>query len=190
MDFDGLRGDIARMLGGGRIKVNTRSFRNDMHSFDVKDDVLTLLIHLGYLAYDFETREVYIPNKEILEEFETAMNVKGWSEVMRVLMASEQLLEDTLSCNEKNVAKALDRTHTEISSILSYNDENALGAAIGLAYYSARKDYILIREFPSGKGFADVVFLPLPHTGKPALVVELKYEKTAYAAIQQIKSRQ
>ena len=190
MDFDGLRGDIARMLGGGRIKVNTRSFRNDMHSFDVKDDVLTLLIHLGYLAYDFETREVYIPNKEILEEFETAMNVKGWSEVMRVLMASEQLLEHTLSCNEKNVAKALDRTHTEISSILSYNDENALGAAIGLAYYSARKDYILIREFPSGKGFADVVFLPLPHTGKPALVVELKYEKTAYAAIQQIKSRQ
>lgn len=190
MDFDGLRGDIARMLGGGRIKVNTRSFRNDMHSFDVKDDVLTLLIHLGYLAYDFETREVYIPNKEILEEFETAMNVKGWSEVMRVLMASEQLLEDTLSCNEKNVAKALDRTHTEISSILSYNDENALGAAIGLAYYSARKDYILIREFPSGKGLADVVFLPLPHTGKPALVVELKYEKTAYAAIQQIKSRQ
>ena len=101
MDFDGLRGDIARMLGGGRIKVNTRSFRNDMHSFDVKDDVLTLLIHLGYLAYDFETREVYIPNKEILEEFETAMNVKGWSEVMRVLMASEQLQIGRASCRER-----------------------------------------------------------------------------------------
>ena len=190
MDFDGLRADILQVLGGGRVKVNTNSFQNDMRNFKTKDDVLTLLVHLGYLGYDANQKEVFVPNKEIIGEFENAMSVGGWKEVMRVLKASEQLLEDTLSCNEKNVAKALDRTHTEISSILSYNDENALGAAIGLAYYSARKDYILIREFPSGKGFADVVFLPLPHTGKPALVVELKYEKTAYAAIQQIKSRQ
>lgn len=75
--------------------------------------------------------------------------------------------------------------HMEISSILTYNDENALGAAIGLAYYSARKDYMLIRELPAGKGFADVVFLPLPYTGKPAIVIELKYDKSAAAAIQQ-----
>ncbi len=189
MDFDGLRADIARMLGGGRVRVNTRSFRNDMHNFEVKDDVLTLLVHLGYLAYDSAEKEVFIPNKEIVEEFETAMSVGGWSEVMRVIKASEKLLEDTLSCNEKGVAEGLDRAHTEIASILTYNDENALGAAIGLAYYSARRDYMLIRELPAGKGFADIVFLPLPHTGRPALVVELKYDKTAVAAIQQIKDR-
>ncbi len=189
MDFDGLRADIARMLGGGRVRVNTRSFRNDMLNFEMKDDVLTLLVHLGYLAYDSKEKEAFIPNKEIVEEFETAMSVKGWSEVMRVVKASEKLLEDTLLCNEKSVADGLDRAHTEISSILTYNDENALGAAIGLAYYSARKDYMLIREFPAGKGFADIVFLPLPHTGKPALVVELKYDKNAAAAIQQIKDR-
>ena len=189
MDFDGLRADIARMLGGGRVRVNTRSFRNDMLNFEMKDDVLTLLVHLGYLAYDSKEKEAFIPNKEIVEEFETAMSVKGWSEVMRVVKASEKLLEDTLSCNEKSVADGLDRAHTEISSILTYNDENALGAAIGLAYYSARKDYMLIREFPAGKGFADIVFLPVPHTGKPALVVELKYDKNAAAAIQQIKDR-
>lgn len=189
MDFDGLREDIARMLGGGRVRVNTRSFRNDMRNFEVKDDVLTLLVHLGYLAYDSIAREVFIPNKEIIEEFETAMSVRGWSEVMRVIKASEQLLQDTLSYNEEGVADGLDKAHTEIASILTYNDENALGAAIGLAYYSARKDYMLIREFPTGKGFADIVFLPLPHACKPALVVELKYDKTAIAAIQQIKDR-
>ena len=72
----------------------------------------------------------------------------------------------------------------------SYNDENSLSCAVGLAYYSARKDYKLIREFPTGHGFADIVFLPLPHTRKPALVVELKYNKSAQAAIQQIKDRQ
>ncbi|MDE5697221.1 MAG: ATP-binding protein [Lachnospiraceae bacterium] len=190
MDFDGLRSDIVQMLGGGRVKVNTRSFQNDMRNFRTKDDVLTLLIHLGYLGYDSMAEETFIPNKEIIGEFENAMSVGGWSEVMRVLKASEKLLEDTLRGEAECVARELDRAHMEVASILTYNDENALGSAIGLAYYSARKDYKLIRELPSGKGFADVVFLPLPHTDKPAMVVELKYDKSVSAAIQQIKDRQ
>lgn len=189
MDFDGLRADIVRMLGGGRVSVNTRSFQNDMHTFKTKDDVLTLLIHLGYLAYDSLQKEAFIPNKEIMGEFETAMSVSGWEEVMRVLKASEKLLEDTLLCDGQSVAKGLDLAHMEAASILAYNDESSLACAIGLAYYSARKDYRLIRELPTGRGFADIVFLPLPSVQKPALVVELKYDKTAYAAIQQIKDR-
>ncbi len=190
MDFDGLRSDIVQMLGGERVRVNTFSFQNDMRNFNTKDDVLTLLIHLGYLAYDAEKEEAFIPNKEIIREFENAMSNGGWSEVMRVLKASEKLLEDTLNGDEQSVAKALDKAHTEVSSILTYNDENSLSCAIGLAYYSARKDYKLIRELPTGKGFADVAFLPLPNRGKPAVIVELKYDKTADAAIAQIKSRQ
>lgn len=189
MDFDGLRADIVHMLGGGRVRVNTRSFQNDMRNFKIKDDVLTLLIHLGYLGYDALSAEAFIPNKEIIMEFENAMSVGGWSEVMNVLKASEKLLEDTLRCDEKSVAKALDKAHTEAASILTYNDENSLACAIGLAYYSARKDYKLIRELPAGKGFADIVFLPQPRTAKPALVVELKYQKTAQTAIQQIRDR-
>lgn len=189
MDFDGLRADIVQMLGGSRVKVNTRSFQNDMRTFKTKDDVLTLLIHLGYLAYDSVEKEAFIPNKEIMGEFETAMSVSGWTEVMRILKASEKLLADTLSCDGERVAAGLDQAHAEADSILTYNDENSLACAIGLAYYSARKDYMLLREFPSGRGFADIVFLPLPSSGKPALVVELKYDKTAYAAIQQIKDR-
>ena len=117
------------------------------------------------------------------------MNAGGWPEVMRVLKASERLLEATLCCDEESVARGLDRAHTEAASILTYNDENSLGCAIGLAYYSARKDYKLIRELPAGRGFADVVFLPLPFSTKPALVVELKYDKSASTAIQQIKDR-
>ncbi len=190
MDFDGLRSDIVQMLGGGRVKVSTRSFQNDMRNFKTKDDILTLLIHLGYLAYDAETQETFVPNKEIIEEFENAMSVGGWTNVMNVLKASEQLLKDTLDLNADSVAKGLDRAHTEVASILTYNDENSLSCAIGLAYYSARRDYRLIREFPTGKGFADVVFLPLPHTAKPALVVELKYDKSADAVIRQIRDRQ
>ena len=190
MDFDGLRADIVQMLGGGRVRVNTRSFQNDMRNFHTKDDVLTLLIHLGYLGYDSIEKEAFIPNKEIIEEFENAMSVGGWPNVMNVLKASEKLLEDTLRGDAESVAKELDKAHSEVASILTYNDENSLGCAVGLAYYSARKDYKLIRELPAGKGFADIVFLPLPHTNKPAMVVELKYDRSVRAAIQQIKDRQ
>ena len=189
MDFDGLRADIVHMLGGGRVVIDTGNFQNDMRNFEIKDDVLTLLVHLGYLAYDSEKKEAFIPNKEIIEEFERSMRVSGWPEVMRVLKSSEKLLADTLSGDAKSVADALDKAHSEVSSILTYNDENSLSCGIGLAYYSARKDYKLIRELPTGKGFADIVFLPLPHTKTPALVVELKYDKTADTAIQQIKER-
>ncbi|MEZ3493520.1 MAG: ATP-binding protein [Lachnospiraceae bacterium] len=190
MDFDGLRAEIVQMLGGGRVRVNTRSFQNDMRNFNTKDDVLTLLIHLGYLCYDSNEKEAFIPNKEIIEEFENAMSVGGWPNVMNVLKASEKLLEDTLRGDAESVAKELDKAHSEVASILTYNDENSLGCAIGLAYYSARKDYKLIRELPAGKGYADIAFLPLPHTNKPAMVVELKYDRSVSTAIQQIKDRQ
>lgn len=189
MDFDGLRTDIVQMLGGGHVRLNTRSFQNDMRNFKTKDDVLTLLIHLGYLGYDSTASEAFIPNKEIIEEFENAMSVGGWANVVSVLKASEKLLDDTLCGEAERVAEELDRVHSEVASILTYNDENSLACAIGLAYYSARKDYKLIREFPTGKGFADIVFLPLPHTCKSALIVELKYDKSVSAAIQQIKDR-
>ena len=129
----------------------------------MKDDVLTLLVHLGYLAYDSEQKGVFIPNKEIIEEFENAMRT--------------------------SVAEGLDRVHMEVASRLDYNDENSLSCAIGLAYYSARKDYKMVREFPTGRGFADVIFLPLSHSGKTAIVLELKYNQSAHSAIQQIKDR-
>ncbi len=189
MDFDGLRADIVRMLGGEYIPVNTLTFQNDMWTFRTKDDVLTLLIHLGYLAYDLEREEVFIPNNEIYREFKNAMSTGGWEDIMTILNASEKLLLDTLNAREECVAQALDQAHTEVSSILTYNDENSLACAIRLAYFSARKDYKFIRELPTGYGFADIVFLPLPYRNKPAIIVELKYDKSAETAILQVKDR-
>lgn len=189
LNFDGLRDAIVEMLAAKRIKVNTLTFQNDMKNLHTKDDVLTLLVHLGYLAFDAESEEVFIPNNEILTEFKNAISVGGWENVMRVINASESLLQDTLDGREAKVAAALDNAHTEIASNLNYNDESALGCAIILAYYSARKDYKIIREMPAGYGYADLVFLPLPGRNKPAIIVELKYNKKTHTAIQQIKDK-
>jgi RecB family endonuclease NucS len=79
--------------------------------------------------------------------------------------------------------------HSDNTSILSYNDENSLSCVITLAYFSAGKDYTLVREMPAGKGFADIVFLPRRNADKPAMIVELKWDKSADGAVEQIKNK-
>lgn len=191
MNFDGLKDAVVRMLAGGRCKINPRTFQNDMTSFQEKDDVLTLLVHLGYLAYDSDRKEVFVPNLEIETEFKNAIDGAGWNEVIKTIDSSNTLLEATWAGDAQAVAAGIDEAHMDTASILAYNDENALSCVISLAYYSAKEYYTLIREFPSGKGFADLVFLPRQnHMDKPALVVELKWDKSAEGAISQIKEKQ
>jgi hypothetical protein len=188
MNFDGLRDAIVTMLSGQRIKIDTFSYNNDMTSFMDKDDVLTALIHLGYIAFDNETEEGYIPNYEVRQIFERSLKATGWDEVIKAVDNSERLLKLTLAGAEMEVAELIDECHAENTSILKYNDENSLASCIALAYYTARKDYTIIRELPSGYGFADMVFVPKPGVENPAMIVELKWNKKAETAIDQIKN--
>jgi len=191
MNFDGLKDAIITMIGGGRYQINPEKFQNDMTSFKSRDDVLTLLVHLGYLAYDERNQTVFIPNVEIAGEFKNAIDgSKGWERLAEVLHDSEALLDATLNLDSQAVAQGIDKIHAEHISVLSYNNENSLSCVITLAYFFAKKNYLLIREFPSGKGFADIVFLPIKSVESPAIIVELKWDKSAQGAISQIKDRQ
>ena len=189
MNFDGLKDNIIKMLCGNKIKISTDTFQNDMTTFASKDDVLTLLVHLGYLAYDYNSKEVFIPNHEIEEEFTIATKSSNWNEIIKSITLSERLLEATLSLKSEKVAEIIDEIHMATVSILQYNNENSLACVISLAYYSAKKDYIINREFPTGNGFADLVFIPRKNIEKPAIIVELKWNVTAEGAIKQIKEK-
>lgn len=187
MDFDGLRQLVVDMLGGCRCSIDVESFQNDITSFNSADDVITLLIHMGYLAYDNKTKEVFIPNEEVRSVFLRAIKNDGWNEVIKAINASEALLKATLTMDERTVEKMIQEVHLQNSSSHVYNNEISLSSIIALAYYSACKDYTLIREMPAGNGFADMVFLPKRTSLNPALVLELKWNKTAEGAISQIK---
>lgn len=191
LNLDGLRDAIIGMLGGTTCRVDVESFQNDMTTFQSRDDVMSLLVHLGYLAYDSLREEVFIPNEEVRGEFYRSIrNSHNWQPVSDALESSEALLHATLSMDCEAVAAGLDKVHTDSTSVLSYNNENSLSCVITLAYFSARRDYTLIREFPSGKGFADMVFLPRKHSALPAILVELKWNHSAEGAIAQIQNRQ
>ena len=190
MNMDGLKDAIVQMLAGSDIRINTGTFSNDMTTFATRDDVLTLLVHLGYLTYDNEKETVEIPNREVSQEYVNAISTMDWTEVIHSVQASRELLEALWQMDSEKVARGIEQAHKEVS-ILTYNDENSLSCTINLAFYFAREYYTMIRELPSGKGFADICFIPRKiHMDKPAVVVELKWDKSAEGAIKQIKDKQ
>ena len=190
MNFEGLKDDVLSMMAGEKIPVNTGSFCNDMTTFRTVDDVLTLLVHLGYLAYDFSHESVFIPNNEIRKEYVNAVSVSEWGEVSKSLRHSADTLNAIWQGKTELVAEGIEQAHFETSH-LTYHDENALSYTISLALYAARNFYQVYRELPTGKGFADMVYLPRKKfPEKPALVVELKWNQSAEGAIAQIKKKQ
>ena len=190
LNFDGLKEAVIGMLSNVRCKIDPSTCQNDMTTFKTRDDVLTLLIHLGYLSFDEKNSEAFIPNQEIAQEFLRSVKTGGWEGLMQALNRSDELLHSTWEMNGEAVAEGLSAIHSETASMLKYHDENSLTCTILMAYYSAKTYYMNpVMELPSGKGFADVVYLPRRNVDKPALVVELKWNRSASGAIAQIKDR-
>lgn len=186
LNFDGLKDDIVTMIADGKVRIDATSFQNDMATFHSKEDVLTLLIHLGYLGYDLVTQEVYIPNNEVKGTFITSIKASNWNKVTEMFRNSNNLLEATWNGENDKVAVCIEKCHYE-TSILQYHDENALAYTIYLSYITAKDYYTVVREFPTGKGFADIVFIP--KSDKPAMIIELKYDKDIETGITQIKNK-
>ena len=190
MNYEGLKDDIIRMLAGETCNINPTGFTNDLSEIRSRDDVLTVLIHLGYLTYDRRTKNCRIPNLEVSNEIESAVKMRNWDHVAEALRDSRELLQATLRGDETAVAQGVDAAHDEHTSILSYNDENSLACVLSLAYYYASNDYIIHRELATGKGFADLVLIPRKNVDSPAIIIELKYDKAVDTAIEQIHRKQ
>ena len=190
MNFDSLKEDVVRMLSGEKIYVDTETFQNDLSEISSKDDALTALIHLGYLGYDCDESTAYIPNYEVANAFHSAMKKSSWKDISKLYQACNDIINATIRCDADKVAGYIEIAHETYTSVLKYNDENALGCVITMAYFTAPEYYNVIREFPSGKGFADIVMIPRPDSGnKPPMIIELKYDKAADTAIKQIKEK-
>ena len=189
-NFDGLKDMVMLLMEGKRIPVNTRKYQNDMSSMANADDVLTLLIHLGYLAYDSERRESYIPNREILDEYRNTVEGNGeWDQLYSVLARSQKLLEATWAGDEDEVARLVEDAHMRAGN-LTYNSEAALSYAVRLAYFNAEQYYTLIPEMQAGREYADLAYIPSPkYSDKPAILVKLKWNKDAETAMTQILDR-
>ena len=192
MNYVGLKNTIIEMLSGQNVKVNTLTFKNDPANIQSKDDVITYLIHLGYLGYNEKDETAFIPNEEIRHELINAVKSTNWSDLIHFQYESNHLLDATLSMNTQEVAEQIQKIHSEYASSIQYNDENSLSSVLTIAYLSSMQYYFKpIRELPTGKGFADFIYIPKPEYIRdyPALIVELKWNKNAKTALEQIKNK-
>ena len=183
-NFDGLKEDVAVLMNGGRVSVDITGYQNDMTTFHSKDDILTMLIHLGYLGYDNDKKELFIPNKEVLDVFKSSTKNRDWSVTFRALQNSQKLLEATWNCDKEIVAELLESAHDKAGN-KTYHSEAGLSYAVQLAYYAAQDLYTIIPELDTGKGYADLAFIP-KKPDIPAMLIELKYDRDADTAIAQI----
>ena len=205
MDQDGLQDDIARLIAGERIEIVPDSFQNDVETFTCKDDVLTLLVHLGYLTYEevpdtYDGKDSYdeesevaglvrIPNEEVRSEFKLILRKSSHKSLIALVRKSDQLLKDTLDGKEDAVARAIEEVRESEYAPTFYNNEQSLRYVVKIAYISCVDQYAKVEELPSGHGLADVVFLPKRRSNLPAMVIELKWNHTASGAIRQIKDK-
>ena len=191
-NFEGMKDDVVKMLSGESVKVDIGMYLNTLTDFMVKDDVFTYLIHLGYLAYDYNTKTCRIPNKEVRQEWFRALSVmKEYKVTDQIIKASEELLQQTLQLNGSEVAKALNRSHIHVASHRNYDNEQALASAVYLAFIDALNYYTVFKETSAGNGIADLIYTPLHADSKyPPMIIELKSNKTPGRAIAQIKSKE
>ena len=191
MNFDGLKTAMIAMVAGSPVKVKTATYQNDMVTFKNKDDILTLLIHLGYVAYDSVNRTAFVPNEEIRQELIDAVEDRQWNEFTELQLKSEELLRATWDADCETVAQMIEYFHSEYTSAITYNNENSLSSVLSIAYLGALQYYFKpIREMPTGRGFADLVFIPKKEfPDVPAMILELKWNQAAETALRQIKEK-
>ena len=189
MNFEGIKDDVITMIGGKKISVNVLTYMNTLTDFKSKNDVFTYLIHLGYLSYDRKSKECFIPNNEVrIEWINSIENAPEYKEIIEMVNGSQKLLEKTIEGDEEYVAQQFDLAHIRATNPLTYNNEASFQSAIGIAYFYANAKYTIIKELPTGKGYADVAMIPYV-PGVPAIIIELKNNKSAETAINQIKEK-
>lgn len=190
LDRYGIKDGIIEMLGDKRCRIDPGTFQNDMTSIASRDDLFTLFVHLGYLAYDFDSREVFIPNEEVRGEFVRAVKGGRRPELARAVEMSDKLLDSTIRMDADTVARMIESAHFAETTTKNYNEEQALRHTVIMAYLTSIDHYMRFEELASGRGYSDILFLPRRTSSKPALLIELKWDKSADKAVSQIKERQ
>ena len=190
LNISGVQEVLEGILRGDKPRISVLRFNFDLSSIGTDDELFTLFIHLGYLTYDPEYMTVAIPNKEIgMEIVEALRGSKTHEKLAAMIKTSDRLMKATLAKDEATVAAIIEQLHDSEAAPDFYNNEQALRSVLKLGYISAIDDYVSIQELPSGKGYADLALIPRYDGKRPAVVVELKWNREADAVIEQIKLR-
>ena len=180
--------DVIEMVSGEEIDIIiNEEFRAGQRAPRTKKEIYSAMIVLGFLSY--YDGYLKIPNKELMQEFEKALEDKSFGYVSKIIENSKNMLKATVNGDTDTIKSILHDIHNSEIPILQYNDENSLSCVLTLAYLAARDTYRIEREEKSGKGYADFTFHPR-RKNDTAFIVELKKDESPEVAINQIKKKE
>lgn len=183
-----VRNDLALMIAGEGVNAKIREYAATSMNLTTRDEILSAMVVYGFLSY--YQGKVYIPNKELMDQFnEMLQKENSLGYVYKLAKKSEEMLQATLQGKTDVMEEILSFAHNTETPILSYNSETELSAIINLVYLSARDYYRVEREDKAGTGFVDFIFYP-EQKDLPGIILELKIDHTPEAAIGQIKEKQ
>ncbi|NMM64303.1 AAA family ATPase [Clostridium sp. P21] len=183
-----IRDDVIEMVSGEEIDITIdEDFRAGQGAPRNKEEIYSAMIVLGFLSY--HDGYLKIPNKELMKEFEKALQDESFGYVSEIIEDSRNMLKATVKGDTKTVESILHDIHNSEIPILQYNDENSLACVLTLAYLSARDTYRVEREEKTGKGYADFTFHPR-RKNDIALIIELKKDESTEVAIDQIRKKE
>ena len=195
LNFEGLKDDIIKLCSGDTISIplpEIKSYNTADLNFKNKVAIYIYLVHLGYLGCNLEEGIIYVPNEETRLELLNSVKENHWTQYESALNLSEQVVVATYNKDAETVANLLSKIHEDKVPALEYNNESALRYVVLMAYLATESYYLApLNEFPTGKGFADIVYLPISANSKskPALIIELKKDASSKVALEQIKER-
>ena len=191
-NFQGMKDDVIKMIAGENVEVDPETYLNTMTDFISKDDAFTYLMHVGYLAYNKEDSTCRIPNMEVRKDWHRAVSIlPDYSATDQIIKASREAWNALLQKDQDAVAKALDESHIHVTSHRNFENEAALASAVYIAFVYALNSYTAIKEVSAGKGIADVLYVPIYADDEhPAVIIELKHEKSTSKALEQIKNKE
>ena len=195
MNFDGIKDDIIHLIEGSTIQFSCTTFQNDMVSIKTKDDIFSLLVCLGYLGCvddGGDYRLAYVPNKEIRTALSSIVKSQPWFNSMPIIERSKSLFEAITTLDANKIANIITEIHNSPNvSLLTYNrEESMVFCLISGLMWQTEREYEVFRELQSGKGSADLIYVPKRNMHLPILLIEFKYGQNAEDAIKQIKEKE
>ena len=195
MNFDGIKDDIIHLIEGSAIQFSCITFQNDMVSIKTKDDIFSLLVCLGYLGCVDDGdgyHLVYVPNKEIRTALSSIVKSQPWFNSIPIIERSQSLFEAITTLDANKTAEIITEIHNSPNvSLLTYNrEESMVFCLISGLMWCTERDYECYRELQSGKGSADLIYVPKRNINLPILLIEFKYGQSADEAINQIKEKE
>ena len=195
MNFDGIKDDIIHLIEGSTIQFSCTTFQNDMVSIKTKDDIFSLLVCLGYLGCvddGGDYRLAYVPNKEIRTALSSIVKAQPWFNSMPIIERSQSLFDAITTLDNDKTAKIITEIHNSPNvSLLTYNrEESMVFCLISGLMWRTEREYECFRELQSGKGSADLIYVPKRNINLPILLIEFKYGQSAEEAMNQIKEKE